>query len=73
MRLSPRLSRVGTALRELREERDLTQRQLAKKAGVAPTFLSDIERHAQSQLEHSSRHRKGVEDQALRALVARAE
>jgi transcriptional regulator with XRE-family HTH domain len=35
---------LGTALRELREERDLTQQQLAKKAGVAPTFLSDVER-----------------------------
>jgi len=35
---------LGAAVREIREERGLTQQQLADKAKVASTFLSDIER-----------------------------
>lgn len=35
---------LGAAVREIREEADLTQQQLAKRAGVQPTFVSDIER-----------------------------
>lgn len=35
---------LGAAVREIREQRGLTQQQLADKAGVASTFLSDIER-----------------------------
>ncbi len=35
---------LGLKIRNLRKERKLTQRQLAKKAGISNTFLSDIER-----------------------------
>jgi transcriptional regulator with XRE-family HTH domain len=34
---------LGERIRELREERDLSLRELAKKLGVSAAFLSDIE------------------------------
>jgi transcriptional regulator with XRE-family HTH domain len=34
---------LGQRIRELREERDLSLRELAKKLGVSAAFLSDIE------------------------------
>jgi transcriptional regulator with XRE-family HTH domain len=34
---------TGTRIKEIREKRDLTQEQLAKKAGISKGFLSDVE------------------------------
>lgn len=34
---------TGARIKEIREKRDLTQEQLAKKAGISKGFLSDVE------------------------------
>jgi transcriptional regulator with XRE-family HTH domain len=34
---------LGERIRELRDEKDLSLRELCKKAGISPAFLSDIE------------------------------
>jgi transcriptional regulator with XRE-family HTH domain len=34
---------LGERIRELREQKDISLRELAKKLGVSPAFLSDIE------------------------------
>lgn len=34
---------LGEQIRELREQKDISLRELAKKLGVSPAFLSDIE------------------------------
>lgn len=38
---------LGQRLRQFRKDAHLTQNQLAKKAGITPTYLSIIERGAQ--------------------------
>ncbi|MFO0881773.1 MAG: helix-turn-helix transcriptional regulator [Gemmataceae bacterium] len=40
--------RFGSALRAVREERGLTQEQLAHQAGIHRTYLSDVERGARN-------------------------
>ena len=35
---------LGQAVRELRQKRGLTQEQVAQASGIAPTYISDIER-----------------------------
>ena len=41
-------SRFGQRLRELRQERNLTQSQMAKKFGIDRSFISDVERGRKS-------------------------
>ena len=36
--------RFGTLIRELRIKKELGQRELAKKIGIAPSYLNDIEK-----------------------------
>ena len=41
--MQPVVVKIGTTLRELREERFLSHRELAQKAGVSPTTVLNIE------------------------------
>jgi len=41
--MQPVVVKIGTRLRELREERFLSHRELAQKAGVSPTTVLNIE------------------------------
>lgn len=41
-------SRLGRAVKRLRQHRGLTQQQLADKAGLHRTYLSDVERGARN-------------------------
>jgi len=50
----PAMIRIGEAVRELREERGITLRALAKTLNLSPPFLSD--------LEHGRRRMPRVED-----------
>lgn len=40
----PLLAALGRNVRRRREERELTQEKLAEKAGLDPTYISEIER-----------------------------
>jgi transcriptional regulator with XRE-family HTH domain len=50
MKKPPNASRFGPLLRELRERRSVTQRELARVIGVSFSFLCDVERGARGPL-----------------------
>lgn len=43
-KLEPNLTALGAEIRRLRNERDLTQEELADEAGLSSNYLSDVER-----------------------------
>lgn len=65
---------LGQRIRELREERDLSLRELAKKLGVSAAFLSDIEldrRHPSDNVLAKIAHLLNTSVEELRTLDTR--
>jgi transcriptional regulator with XRE-family HTH domain len=66
---------LGDRIRELRDERDLSVRELAKKIGVSAPFLSDVElgrRHPSDDVLASIARALGTTFEELRKHDARA-